>query len=264
MAVGNVETITMQFDDTLARERFPRSSTYDHDWMLANSMGPNALWITEFLSEALELKPGMKVLDLGCGKAMSSIFLAQEFDVEVWANDLWIAPDENEKRIVDAGLADRIHAVHAEAHALPYEKAFFDAIVSLDAYHYFGTDDLYLGYVTQYLKRGGDIGIVSPGLVREFEVDPPQHLWEGWYSDFVSFHSPEWWRRHWQRPGLVNVEVSDWLEDGWRYWVYWNGVCAEAPWANETETAMLEADEGRNLGFVRVVAELLETERWRS
>ena len=100
--------------EILAKERFPRSANYDTKWMISNSMGPNAIWITEFLSTAMSLKPGMKVLDLGCGKAMTSIFLAREFDVEVWANDLWIPAAENEERIRQAGLADQIHAVHVK------------------------------------------------------------------------------------------------------------------------------------------------------
>ncbi|MEZ5227484.1 MAG: hypothetical protein R2710_12635 [Acidimicrobiales bacterium] len=46
-------------------------------------MGPNALWLTEALTEVMTIEPGMKVLDLGCGKAMSSIFLAKEFGAQV-------------------------------------------------------------------------------------------------------------------------------------------------------------------------------------
>ncbi len=42
-------------------------------------MGPNVLWLTEALSQVMELKRGMRVLDMGCGKAVSSIFLAREF-----------------------------------------------------------------------------------------------------------------------------------------------------------------------------------------
>jgi len=65
----------------LRLDRFPRSSAYDPAWIVENQMGPNALWLTEFLCEAKELRPGMRVLDLGCGKALSSVFLASEFDV---------------------------------------------------------------------------------------------------------------------------------------------------------------------------------------
>jgi cyclopropane fatty-acyl-phospholipid synthase-like methyltransferase len=46
-------------------------------------MGPNVLWLTEFVCEAMDLRAGMRVLDLGCGKALSSIFLAREFAVQV-------------------------------------------------------------------------------------------------------------------------------------------------------------------------------------
>ncbi len=62
----------------LAKPRFPRSNRYDGRWIVDNLMGPHVLWLAEYLSEALELKPGMRVLDLGCGKGVSSIFLAKE------------------------------------------------------------------------------------------------------------------------------------------------------------------------------------------
>jgi cyclopropane fatty-acyl-phospholipid synthase-like methyltransferase len=67
----------------LDKPEFPRSSRYDAAWVLDNQMGPNALWLTEWLAEALPLRAGMRVLDLGCGRALSSIFLAKEFGVQV-------------------------------------------------------------------------------------------------------------------------------------------------------------------------------------
>lgn len=253
----------MQNYDTLARERFPLSSKYDRDWMLANSMGPNSVWLTEFLTEAMDLKPGMKILDMGCGRAMSSIFLAREFGVEVWANDLWIPAADNEARIREADLADQIHSVNAEAHALPYEKKFFDAIVSIDAYQYFGTDDLYLGYIATFLKDKGHIGIVCPSLVKEFDNDPPEHLRPDWFWDFAAFHSPDWWARHWDRIGKVDVLLADWLADGWKYWAHWDRAVEEAR-GFKGSTDMLEADAGRNFGFARVIAKLREKEKWQS
>jgi len=73
----------------LVCERFPRSSKYHPDWVIAGaSSGANALWLTEWLAEALDLRSGMRVLDLGCGLAMSSIFMRREFDVQVCATDL--------------------------------------------------------------------------------------------------------------------------------------------------------------------------------
>jgi ubiquinone/menaquinone biosynthesis C-methylase UbiE len=65
-------------------DRFPRASGYHPDWVLAcASGGANSLWLTEWLSEVINLQPGMRVLDLGCGRATSSIFLHREFGVQV-------------------------------------------------------------------------------------------------------------------------------------------------------------------------------------
>ena len=69
----------------LQKPEFPRAAKYDPDWMLDNQMGPNAVWLMEWLSETVAFRPGMRVLDLGGRRAMSSMFLAKEFGVQVWA-----------------------------------------------------------------------------------------------------------------------------------------------------------------------------------
>src|SRR5205085_4308303 len=99
----------------LKLDPYPRSAGYDPVWVLENLMGPNVLWLTESLSQVLELRPGMRVLDMGCGKAISSIFLAKEFGVQVWATDLWIPAAENGLRIRAAGVEDSVCPIHAEA-----------------------------------------------------------------------------------------------------------------------------------------------------
>ena len=242
----------------LSKPRFPRASKYDVHWILDNMMGPHVLWLAEYLSEVLELKPGMRVLDLGCGKAISSIFLAREFGVHVVAADLWIKPDENARRIEAAGVADRIVPVYAVAHALPFAHGSFDAIVSLDAYQYFGTCDLYLGTIAKFLKPGGRLGIVVPGLAREI-VDVPDNLKPWWEWDFCCFHSPQWWRHHWTKTGLVAVERSDWMQDGHALWLEWSRIAAELAEGFHKKSsadgvAMLEADREKLFGFTRVVA----------
>jgi cyclopropane fatty-acyl-phospholipid synthase-like methyltransferase len=242
----------------LTKTEFPRASQYDPHWLLGTQMGPNVIWLAEYLSQAMELRPGMRVLDLGCGKAASSIFLAKEFGVTVWAADLWIAPTDNFSRIRTSGVEERVFPFYAEAHALPLPRGYFDAIVSLDAYHYFGTDDLYLGYVSRFLKPDGVLGIVSPG-VREEIVTVPQALAPYWEPDFCSLHSSTWWRRHWEKTGLVDVVVADLMPDGGKHWLDWDRICAEfgaetRPGATTREVEMLEKDTDRLLGFVRAVA----------
>jgi SAM-dependent methyltransferase len=128
----------------LQHESFPLSSKYDPEWVIDGDMGPNVLWLTEALCQVMDLKPGMRVMDLGCGGALSSIFLAKEFGLQVWATDLWITAADNWKPICEAGLEDSVFPIHADARELPYADEFFDAIVALDSYHFFGTDVHYL------------------------------------------------------------------------------------------------------------------------
>ena len=243
----------------LFKSDFPRASNYDPHWLMDNVMGPHALWLAEWLSQRLELTPGMRVLDLGCGKALSSIFLAKEFGVTVWAADYWIKPGENMERVEQAVLSSAVFPVFAEAHALPFSQGSFDAIVSFDAYHYFGTDDLYLGYISSFLKPGGRLGIVVPGTREELCEIPPPHLTQYWVWDFCSFHSPGWWQRHWEKTGLLEVEIADAQPDGWKLWLEWNELCVqfgEPNWVRSArrEAQMLRTDEGRTFGFTRLIA----------
>jgi len=83
-------TITNEdFEGIVKHESYPLASAYEAEWVLENEMGPNVLWLTEALSRVMKLERGMRVLDMGCGTALSSIFLAREFDLQVWATDLW-------------------------------------------------------------------------------------------------------------------------------------------------------------------------------
>jgi len=193
----------------------------------------------------------MRVLDLGCGRASSSIFLRREFGVQVWATDLWISASENIRRIRDAGVEDGVFPLHADARSLPFAAEFFDAIVCVDAFSYFGTDDLYLNYLAQFVKPGGPVGIVGAGLVQEIEGAVPEHLREFWTQDLWSLHSAAWWRRHWERTRILDVAVADTMPEGWQVWLEWHRTGFPD---NGVEIRALEADRGQYLGYVRVLA----------
>jgi ubiquinone/menaquinone biosynthesis C-methylase UbiE len=204
----------------LFSERFPRASKYNPAWLLAAvSGGANSLWLTEWLATGMDLRSGMRVLDLGCGMASSSIFLHREFGVQVWATDLWFSVSQNLQRIRDAGAEDGVFPMHADARSLPFAPEFFDAIVSVDSFYYYGTDDLYLNYLARFVKPGGQVGAAGAGLMLELDGTLPTSLRDWWTADMSCLHSADWWRRHWERSGVVDVELADTLLDGWRFWL---------------------------------------------
>ncbi len=239
-------------DDSLLAARFPRSSKYNQDWLLSSISGAaNPLWLTEWLISAIPLRPGMRVLDLGCGRATSSIFLHFEAGVQVWATDLWFSVSENLQRIRDAGADTHVFPTYSDARSLPFAVEFFDVILSIDSFVYYGTDDLYLNYLARFLRPGGYIGIAGAGLTREFEGPVPQHLLKWWTPDLNCLHSAEWWRRHWTRSGVVDVELADCMPDGWCLWLDWHKIIAPG---NSSEIQALEADKGETLAYFRVLA----------
>ncbi|WP_216915430.1 SAM-dependent methyltransferase [Nocardia noduli] len=237
--------------DRLRSTRFPKSSRYHPDWIRSSvSGGANSLWLTEWLTGAMDLRPGMRILDLGCGRGASSVFLHNEFDVEVWSTDLWFDADDRRRRIIDADAADAVFPVHADARALPFAADFFDAVVSIDSFPYYGTDDLYLGYLARFVAPGGQIGIAGAGLSADFTT-VPDHLAPWWEPSMACLHTAAWWREHWARSGVVDIERADTMPEGWTFWRDWQ---REVSPNNTVEIDAITADAGRHLGYVRAIA----------
>jgi SAM-dependent methyltransferase len=244
-------------DDRLFSPRFPRASRYPSEWVAAGaSGGANVLWLAEWLGEALELAPGMRVLDLACGRANVLDLPAARVRRRSVGRGPLVRSRRRMQRIRDAGSG---HAVFPPARRggarVPFGARFFDAIVCLDAYMYFGTDDLYLANLLRFLKPGGRVGVAMSGLMEELPDEVPAHLGGWWTHDMRCLHSAPWWRAHWARSGLVEVEVADAMDDGWQRWLEWQRfLCPD----NAAEIAAIEADRGRWLGYVRAVARRLD------
>ncbi|MFB9399791.1 SAM-dependent methyltransferase [Streptomyces echinatus] len=247
-------------NDLVRPDRYPRSSRYDPAWLVGLDMGPNPLWLLEDLSQNFDLRPGMRVLDLGSGKGATSVFLAREYGVHVVAADWWIPAEDAAAVFAEAGVADRVEAVRAEAHVLPFEPESFDAIVSIDAFEYFGTADGYLPYLTRFLRPGGQLGIATPAMTQEVrELGAiPAHVERvvGWEA--IAWHTAEWWRFQWEITGLVDVTSARLQGDAWRDWLLWSRACAEqrpdGAAAQQAVIDMITEDAGEYLSFALVTA----------
>jgi SAM-dependent methyltransferase len=215
-------------------------------------MGPHPLWPLEDLLPELRLRPGQRVLDLGCGKGATSVFLAREADVDVTAVDLW-TPEAERQAVVDAaGVADRVTVRQADARDLPFADEAFDAVVSIDAFEYFGTDVQFLPTLLRVLRPGSRIGISTPALRVDPYQSPPSAAVTalvGWEA--AAWHAPEWWRRHWELTGLV-TDVTARMQDGSRDdWIRWALAADES---DEPLLAMLESLGPTDIGFALVSA----------
>jgi hypothetical protein len=112
---------------------------------------------------------------------------------------------------------------------------------------------IYLNYLARFVKPGGPVGIAGAGMMRVIEGQVPEHLRERWTEDLNfgwCIHSAAWWRRHWEKTGIMDVELADTMPDGWQLWLDWHRVIAPD---NKAEIKALEADRGRYHGYVRLV-----------
>ena len=234
-------------------DKYPMTEKYDVNWIQENWMGPHPLWLLEDLCRHLDLQPGMKVLDMGCGKGITSVFLAKEFGVTVFANDLLIGATDNLHRFEDAGVDDKVFPIHAEAHLLPFAEDFFDVAICIDSYQYFGTSDTFFPEIYYKLvKPGGQFGIVVPGFTKEFEAGAPENLKRFWSPEMYTFHSKEWWRNLWEKTGLVEITACYEINDPktiWYPWARWSG--ANLGFHDED---FLDADTGDDIALVALAA----------
>jgi SAM-dependent methyltransferase len=150
--------------------------------------------------------------------------------------------DGQRRRIRAAQLEDHVFPLHADARELPFAEEFFDAIISIDAFEYFGTDIHFLGSLIRLLKPHCQIGIVNVGVQQEIETLP-----EEWPSDFCAFHTPAWWRHHWTITRWVEVEVADNLPQGRNLWLRWHQAIGV------TDDVYLTSPAGENLTFHRII-----------
>lgn len=222
---------------------YGRKTCLDDSFVKTHLMGPNCLRIIEELMSDLSFPADARILDLGCGTALTSIYLATEYGCQVFATDLWIPATENYSRFVAQGLDERIVPIHADAHQLPFADHYFDAVVSVDSYQYFGTDPSFLDEkVVPLLKEGGIIAVSMPALQPGLsQLMLPDELTTFWNGEAIDFYSLAWWEDLWSkstRATKVKTFSHSCHEKAWQDWL----VC-DNPYAQH-DVEMMEVESG--------------------
>ena len=178
---------------------FSKSNTFSNAVVASKIMGPNPLKLCEELLRDANIPAGSTVCDLGSGSGITSVMLAREYGLDTYAVDLWSDPDENREFFRQMGVADEtIHPVKADASkGLPFPAGFFDCVVSVDSYNYYGRDPEYLGAkLLPYVRRGGMLYLAIPGMVHDCHDNLPECLLAPWTPEQLEYmHDMEWWRQ---------------------------------------------------------------------
>lgn len=233
---------------------FPKTGTFSDEIIQPKIMGPNPLKLCEELLAHHEIAPGSVVLDLGSGTGITSCLLAREYGFTTYAVDLWSDPTENMRFFEDMGLTNKqICPVKADAaEGLPFAGEFFDAVVSIDSYNYFGRDTTYLGErLLPYVKRGGLLYFAIPGMVKDcHDALPPEFLLSWTPEQMEYMHDMDWWRAMIEPTEGVRIEAMYALschEEAWADWLRCENDYARG------DRASMEAGAGKLLSSIAIV-----------
>ena len=232
---------------------YPRSEKYLTADLMAKIMGPNPIKLEEELLTNHQIPKDATVCDLGSGQGLTSVFLVKEYGFKVIAADLWSDPEENREFFRKMGLTDeQIVPVKADAEALPFEKEFFDAVVSTDSYNYFGRDPDYLDQkLLPFIKNGGYIYITVPGMKKDCHDDLPKELLLSWTPEQLEYlHDAAYWQRIVSRCSGAEIITVEEMESNENVWADW--LEQENEYAVGDRKAM-EAGGGKYLNFIKIV-----------
>lgn len=233
--------------------KYIKSEKYNTPELQSKIMGPNPVKLEEELLLDHKIPQGSVVCDLGSGQGLTSVFLAKEYGFTVYAADLWSDPEENRKFFDEMGLSrDRIIPVKADALDLPFEKEFFDAVVSTDSYNYFGRDEHYLDdKLLPFVKSGGYIYISIPGMKKDCHDNLPQELLLSWTPEQLDYmHDVEYWSSTVGKSKCSEVISVTEMESNEEVWADW--LKQENEYAVGDRKSM-EAGGGKYLNFIKIV-----------
>lgn len=212
-------------------------------------MGPDCTIIVRELLYGYNNDNKIRILDLGCGKGLTSIYLAEKYkNAIIYAADLWVEATDNYKFFKEQGYENRIIPLNTSAENLPFAYHYFDMIVSVDAYHYFGTDKLFFKEkIKPYLKDNGLIFIAVPGMKDDYEK-VPQDL-KGFISDedFRFFKSIKYYKNILKENiKEIKIEEMKCFNEAWDSW-----LTTDNPYAVE-DIELLKSDNGKFLNLIGI------------
>jgi SAM-dependent methyltransferase len=210
------------------RDDYPELASYSREEIYDETIGGGALYLAVRMTRMMKLQPGDIVLDLGCGKGATSIFLVKHFGVRVVAVDWWTSATTLNEKFTARGCRDRITPLHLDiTKELPFADNYFDAIFSMNSFSFYGGDNKFLRHLLPHLKPGGQLCIggevlsdeftreqlQNPPRVYAFKLPPPNDHVDVFADDFSRQHIPEWWRNLFDQSGMMQVEDCQFLDD---------------------------------------------------
>ena len=185
---------------------------------------PGGLEKTLEMAIDCNINKNSKVLDIGSGKGVTAIFLAEEFGCEVIGVDLSKAMiDFAVKSVQQKGLSDKITFLNLDAHILPFNAQTFDVVFAECSTTLMDKEKAFSEFI-RVTKPGGYIGDIEmcwtqkPDKIIE---DKAFDIWDGFTTKTI-----DEWQEFYQKMGLTDIKIDDFsdkLENMEKLYIKWLG-----------------------------------------
>lgn len=217
-------------------------------------LGPGTLDMALPLVEALRIRPGMRVLEVGGGTGQVATILARAFDVMVFTLEPWHGGEHIQQRAAAAGVGDRVIGLRSRAQELPFAAGTFDAVLSINSFEMIADDrPAALAEMVRVARPGARVGIAEPMCLPALIPPEIAALDERGELRFQHcFRTVEWNRDLFTQAGLA-VTGAYYFPDARRWWLAYEAQTTQPGRAIERE--LIRRDEGRWLSLGLVVGE---------
>jgi len=133
--------------------------------------------IVEQTLRQMELRPGERVLDLGCGAGWATRILARMVGDGPQGHGQVVGVDISDEMIRRARAGskdfDNIMFVWGSAHQIPWEENYFDKVLSVESFYYYGDQDRAMHELFRVLAPKGKLYI----LINLYQENPYSLRW---------------------------------------------------------------------------------------
>lgn len=137
----------------------------------------NAVNLRRFRSVAGVLRPGMRILDVGCGNGeLLRALTSGSVDLELWGLD-WHFPVETKRNLEASG----IRLVEGTVEAAPLPESYFDCVLMYQLVEHLWEPEPSLRKLSAALRPGGIIAIETPDTDGYDRTVFSQGTWGGYY-----------------------------------------------------------------------------------
>jgi SAM-dependent methyltransferase len=164
---------------------------------------PGGRQSTEEIFRLADLRPGLRVLEVGCGVGTTAIEIAQRFDCDVTAIDIDnVMLDRARANVHAAGVDRKVTLREADVETLPFDEESFDRVI-IEAVLSFVDQPRAVRQVLRVCREGGRV------VDHEFMwlQQPPAEILHRFQTEICPRAHWDDWQELYRSAGLRDVEA---------------------------------------------------------